>query len=108
MEENVTPTINVTMAQTIEGNETIANVTIDEVVSNGPGWIVVHNNLFGALGGAVGFSPVDPGTNSNVTVTIDVLAATDRLTAELHKDLGQQGAFSTPLSTSRRWLTVSR
>ncbi|HOI13378.1 MAG TPA: hypothetical protein PLG75_05940 [Methanoculleus sp.] len=96
MDENVPPTINVTMTQTIEGNETIANVTIDEVVNDGPGWIVVHDNLFGALGGAVGFSPVDSGTNSNVTVTIYVLAATDRLTAKLHTDLGQQGAFEYP------------
>lgn len=96
MERNVTPSINVTVNQTIEGNATIANVTIDEVVSDGPGWIVVHNNLFGALGGAVGFSPVDSGTNSNVTVTIDILAATDRLTAELHKDLGREGVFEYP------------
>lgn len=92
---NVTPSINVTN-QTIQGNATIANVTIDKVVSDGPGWIVVHNSLFGALGGAVGFAPVQSGTNSNVTVVIDTLAATDQLKAELHKDLGQPGVFEYP------------
>ncbi|MDV2481881.1 hypothetical protein F8E02_07635 [Methanoculleus sp. Wushi-C6] len=96
MEENVTPSINVTSNQTVEGNETIANVTIDEVVSDGPGWIVIHNSLFGTLGGVIGFSPVESGTNSNVTVTIDTLAATDQLIAELHKDLGQEGVFEYP------------
>lgn len=97
VDENVTPTINVTMNQTLEGNATVANVTIDEVVSDGPGWLVIHNNLFGHLGGVIGFSQVDPGTNSNVTVTIDTHVAIDRLSAELHKDLGQEGVFEYPV-----------
>lgn len=96
MGANVTPSINVTMNKTITGNATIGNLTIDEVVSSGPGWIVIHNDLFGTLGGVVGFAPVNSGTNSNVTITIDTLAATDRLIAELHKDAGQQGVFEYP------------
>ena len=92
---NVTPTINVTN-QTARGNATTANITIDHVVSDGPGWIVIHNSLFGTLGGVVGFSPVESGMNSNITVTIDTLAATDHLIAELHKDLGRQGVFEYP------------
>lgn len=93
---NVTPSINVTSNQTVEGNETLANVTIDAVVSDGPGWVVVHNSLFGTLGGAIGFAPVESGMNSNITVVIDTLAATDQLVAELHKDLGRQGVFEYP------------
>jgi hypothetical protein len=95
MEENVTPSINVT-DQTVVGNETIGNITIDEVVSDGPGWVGIHNSLFGTLGGVVGFAPVESGTNQNVTVTIDTMAATDSLIAELHQDLGQQGVFEYP------------
>jgi hypothetical protein len=93
MGENVTPSINVTSPVMVTGNATFGNLTIDNVTSDGPGWVVIHNNLFGTLGGIVGVAHVESGMNSNVTVPIDTSAATDQLIADLHKDLGQRGAF---------------
>ena len=61
----------------VEGDAVVGNVTVDEVVSNGTGWIVIHNNLFGHPGGVIGYTPVESGTNRNVTVTIHTFVATD-------------------------------
>ncbi|MBK9613795.1 hypothetical protein [Candidatus Amarobacter glycogenicus] len=44
----------------------------------------------------LGFSAVAPGTTPDVEVTIDPLAATDRLTAMLHVDAGTEGEFEFP------------
>ncbi|KUG19126.1 MAG: hypothetical protein KO206_02470 [Methanomicrobiaceae archaeon] len=89
------PSITV-MDQTVEGNETIGNITVDSVVSDGPGWVAIHNSLFGEPGGIVGFAPVEDGENTNITIVIDTEVATDQLIAELHSDLGQEGTFEWP------------
>ena len=83
--------------QVITGDGIVGNVTVDEVVSDGPGWIVIHNNLFGHPGGVIGYSPVEPGVNTNVSVTVHTFVATDTLFAVLHHDAGKEGVFEYPV-----------
>ena len=83
--------------QVITGDGIVGNVTVDEVVSNGPGWIVIHNNLFGHPGGVIGYAPVESGMNTNVTVTVHTFVATDTLFAVLHHDAGREGVFEYPV-----------
>jgi hypothetical protein len=94
-ETDMEPSITVS-DQTIEGNETIGNVTIERVVIDGPGWVAIHNSLFGEPGGIVGFAQIEEGENTNVTVVIDTEVATDQLIVELHRDLGEEGVFEWP------------
>jgi predicted lipoprotein with Yx(FWY)xxD motif len=71
-------------------------ITISEVVSDGPGWIVIHIEADGAPGTVIGFSPVVDGTNSNVEVEIDTAQATPNLFAMLHTDAGAVGTYEFP------------
>jgi len=94
---NETTNASITVAdQMVEGDAVVGNVTVDEVVSNGTGWLVVHNNLFGHPGGVIGYAPVESGANTNVTVTIHTFVATDTLFAVLHHDAGREGVFEYP------------
>lgn len=92
----ITPSVTV-VDQTAAGNSVIANVTVAEAVSDGPGWVVIHNNLFGHPGGVVGYTHVDSGISSNVSVTIHSFVATDSLYAVLHSDSGEAGVFEYPV-----------
>jgi plastocyanin len=71
-------------------------VTIQEVVSAGPGWLVIHAQADGKPGPIVGYSPVAAGANSNVVVELDLSAATVTLYAMLHEDGGQVGNWEFP------------
>ena len=83
--------------QEVAGDGVVGNVTVDEAVSNGTGWLVIHNNLFGHPGGVIGYAPVEPGVNTNVTVTVHTFVATDTLFAVLHHDAGKEGVFEYPV-----------
>ena len=72
------------------------NVTIQEVVSAGPGWLVIHAQSDGKPGPIVGYTPVTAGTSSNVVVDLDLSAATATLYAMLHEDGGQVGDWEFP------------
>ena len=71
-------------------------VLVSEVVSSGPGWIVIHADDEGKPGQILGYSPVGKGSNTNVVVDIDSYAATQRLFAMLHTDRGIIGNFEFP------------
>jgi collagen type VII alpha len=73
-----------------------SSLIVSRVVSDGPGWVVIHNNLQGRPGGMIGFSHVNDGINNDVSVTIDPKLATASLFAELHRDLGTLGSFEYP------------
>ncbi len=79
-------------------DQAIANnkVTIETVVSDGPGWLVIHAQQEGKPGPILGFSPVTAGENSNVVVEIDATGATGTLYAMLHTDAGQEGTWEFP------------
>lgn len=67
-------------------------VTIDEAVSSGPGWLVVHNST----GSVVGWTGLSHGINKYVEVTLMELTPSvsgDTMTAMLHADNGVVGAY---------------
>lgn len=87
----VTPSVSVS-DQAIENG----TVTVDNVVSDGPGWIVIHTEQDGAPGPVIGHAAVSDGENQNVSVAIDEAQATDTLYAMLHTDAGQIGTYEFP------------
>jgi glucose/arabinose dehydrogenase/plastocyanin len=73
------------------------SVVVDEVVSDGPGWIVIHADENGTFGSVLGFTGVADGTSTNVTVTIAEPAnLTETLYAMLHADAGSVGVWEFP------------
>jgi len=72
------------------------SVLIQEVVSQGPGWLVIHIQDGGNPGAVIGYAPVQDGLNQSVTVPVDVEQATGTLYAMLHTDAGAQGAYEFP------------
>lgn len=98
----ITPSLTV-MDQTAIGDSMLANVTVAETISDGPGWVVIHNDLFGHPGGVIGYTHVDSGSSKNVSVTIHSFVATDSLFAVLHYDRGEAGVFEYPaIDTEQR------
>ena len=98
-----TPTPAPTPAPTIIPSVTVSDqqvsdstVTIAQVVSDGPGWLVVHADADGKPGTVIGHTGVSEGTNSNVVVSLDVAQATPQLHAMLHEDQGQIGVYEFP------------
>ncbi len=71
-------------------------VTIRRVVSDGPGWLVIHADNKGAPGEDLGWAPVVAGVNRNVRVKIDAAKATPDLWAMLHVDAGVVGKYEFP------------
>jgi hypothetical protein len=71
-------------------------VTVDKVVSDGPGWITIHTDNNGEPGDVIGYSAVDNGDNTNVTVTITSTLSTPVLYAMLHVDKGTVGKYEFP------------
>ena len=62
------------------------SVFIENVDSQGPGFIVIHIDNNGAPGPVAGFAPVAPGQNPGVWVELDTSVATPVLYAMLHTD----------------------
>jgi hypothetical protein len=90
-QEAMTPSVTVS-DQAIESG----TVTVGAVVSDGPGWIVIHADDDGAPGPVVGHAAVSDGENTDVTVDIDTEAATETLYAMLHTDAGTAGTYEFP------------
>ncbi len=85
----MTPSVTVSDQLSLDGT-----VTVDTVVSAGPGWIVIHaDNGEGAPGAVIGQSQVNVGTSQNVSVDINTEAATATLFAMLHEDTGEVGVY---------------
>ncbi|RME87448.1 MAG: hypothetical protein D6770_09365, partial [Anaerolineae bacterium] len=59
----MTPSVTVMDQDIVNGT-----VTVAEVVSNGPGWIVIHAQADGKPGPILGYAPVADGVNKNVVV----------------------------------------
>ncbi len=71
-------------------------VTIEKVVADQPGWIVIHITKGGGPGPVIGQSAVSVGENANVEVAIDLDQATQQLFAMLHLDVGAVGEYEFP------------
>jgi plastocyanin len=71
-------------------------VTVAKVVSNGPGWIVIHADKNGAPGPVLGYAPVKDGDNTDVAVKLAAEGRTETLYAMLHTDAGKVGTYEFP------------
>lgn len=89
--QEMTPSVTVADQPIVNGT-----VTIAEVVSSGPGWLVIHAQKDGKPGPVLGHSAVSDGVNTNVVVEIDVSGATETLYAMLHTDAGTVGTYEFP------------
>jgi len=88
-DDMMTPQVVVADQLSLDGTVTVATV-----VSDGPGWIVIHAaSEEGTPGPVVGFSAVNDGVSNNVTVAVDTTAATPTLFAMLHSDTGEIGVY---------------
>ena len=87
----VTPSVTVS-DQPIE-NEM---VTVDQVVSVGAGWIVIHADANGAPGPVLGNAAVSDGENLAVQVQLAAEGRTEMLWAMLHTDAGTVGTYEFP------------
>ncbi|MFW5638047.1 MAG: DUF7282 domain-containing protein [Methanoculleus sp.] len=97
-EANATSNASITIKdQMIPGDGVVGTVTVEKVVSNGTGWVAIHNNLFGHPGGVIGYAPVKSGENQDVKVTVHTFVAADTLFAVLHHDFGKEGVFEYPV-----------
>jgi plastocyanin len=90
-EAAITPAVTVIDQEIVEDS-----VIIAEVVSDGPGWLVIHTQVDGKPGPILGYSAVSGGANSAVKVTIDTSSATETLYAMLHTDAGEIGTWEFP------------
>jgi len=91
VQAQMTPAVEVSDQDIVNGT-----VTIDSVVSDGPGWIVIHADDNGSPGVVIGQSAVQDGENMDVEVEIDVDMATETLYAMLHIDAGVEGTYEFP------------
>lgn len=73
-----------------------STVTIDGVLSEGAGWLVIHAEADGAPGPILGRTAVEAGYTSGVVVEIDTENATEKMFAMLHVDAGTAGEFEFP------------
>jgi len=72
-------------------------IKVDEVVSDGPGWVVIYTiNPNGQPDQPVGFAHVNDGDTKNVMVQIDPAKVAGQLYAMLHVDKGVVGKFEFP------------
>jgi hypothetical protein len=80
----------------VEASDQVVNngmVNIFNVVSDGPGFVVIHADNNGSFGPVIGYQQVFDGSNYQVQVPIDTHAATPTLYAMLHSDSGEIGEY---------------
>lgn len=71
-------------------------VTVPLAVVDVAAWLAVHTDDNGQPGDVIGFVPLSPGINRDLTVVVDETAVTDTLYAVLHLDGGTRGEFDFP------------
>lgn len=73
-------------------------ITVERVVSNGPGWLVVYNDDNGQPGLIIGFVPLEPGLNTAINIPLQENSLTFTLYLWLHEDSGTPGEFDYPVA----------
>ncbi|WP_218082603.1 DUF7282 domain-containing protein [Anthocerotibacter panamensis] len=71
-------------------------VVLAQVVSPGPGWIVLHQDEAGKPGPVLGYAPVKAGANEQVMVSVGEALSGSKVWAMLHKDAGTLGTYEFP------------
>jgi hypothetical protein len=87
----VTPSVTVGDQPILSGR-----VMISKVVSDGPGWLTIHNDKNGNFDKVIGYTSVNAGDNSGVVVAVDLSLVTPVLYAMLHTDVGKIGVYEFP------------
>ncbi len=78
--------------QTADNLSTI--VTVAEAFSNGPGWVVVHEDKDGEFWTTLGWAQLDSGANADIKVVLNrPVADGESLHAMLHADYGDIGTY---------------
>ena len=72
------------------------SVKVSVVVSNGPGWLVIHAQKDGKTGPDIGHAALSDGLNKDVVVKLDPGGVTNVLYAMLHTDAGAVGTYEFP------------
>ena len=73
-------------------------VSVEQVTSFGPGWLVIYNDDEGELGNIIGRAPLEKGINKQIEVDVVESAVTPLLYIMLHEDLETKGIFDYPQS----------
>ena len=72
-------------------------VVIERVISYSPNWLVIYNQTEeGTLGNVIGWTELEQGVNSGVSLTVTQSAVTPVLYAMIHQDLDEPGQFDFP------------
>jgi hypothetical protein len=71
-------------------------IVIERVISNGPGWIAIYNELDGQPGFIIGSAPLADGLNEQVAVSLLPSRLTPQLYARLHVDSEPGDDFNFP------------
>jgi hypothetical protein len=71
------------------------SITVSQADVEGPGWVVIHNQIDGAPGPVIGYAALSQGMNADVEVSVNPADATDRY-AMLHVDAGTSGTYEFP------------
>lgn len=84
-------TPSVTVADQVVTN---GQIVVGPVVSDGPGWMVIHaDNGEGGIGPVIGFAAVADGETETVSVSVDPAQVTSTVYAMLHTDTGEEGVY---------------
>ena len=68
-------------------------VNVAEALSQGQGWLAIHQNKDGQPGPVIGTALLHAGSNKNVLVEVDAAAAGDQVFPMLHYDTGTIGEY---------------
>lgn len=71
-------------------------ISIERVISDGPGWIVIYNEMEGQPGFIIGTAALEDGLNEFVPVSLLPSAITTQLFARIHHDDEPGDAFNFP------------
>ncbi|RMF80605.1 MAG: SH3 domain-containing protein [Chloroflexi bacterium] len=77
----------------VDDQAVIDTVTANSVTMNGPGFLVIHQEVDGAPGPVIGQTAVPDGTSTNVVVEIDPSMLTGRVWPMLHRDDNVIGTY---------------
>jgi hypothetical protein len=71
-------------------------IVVEQVISYGPGWIVLYHDDEGGLGNIIGWGALEDGVNENVRFEVVESAVTPLLHLMIHQDLDEIGEFEFP------------
>ena len=91
---NAAPSLVLKAQDPLPGESTgTIRVTVAEALSDGQGWLAIHQNKDGQPGPVIGTALLHAGSNKNVVVEVDATAAGDQVFPMLHYDTGVIGTY---------------